>query len=365
MTLRLLWVSDFRKGVASGATSQAELCGISLKQKGVDVTFCQTPPLIIRGKKYVESETKGVPLLYPVMNIMDSVRKVDPDVIMLHCFTDQLLSEMPDIVRGYPTVIRVGINVVELLVTGGYPKKIPKIVSFMQAVDHIIAASENTKNICEGLGCRSEDITVIHTGIDPSKFEVADCKDPTIAILGRIFPVKNHLTLLQAIKLVRKQFPAVELAITGSGQLTNIYEALIKLLLLSSHVKITGYMSDLKRLFREVSIFALPSFSENMPVSVLEAYASGVPCILSDSGWGDTFKAALKARPDNPKEWAEQLLKLLTDRDFYLEVRKQQMEELKQFTMDVVTQKYLKCFKKLSKLSKFKVKQFNPKRKQK
>jgi len=358
--MRVLWISDFRTGVTSGATSQAEICGVALKESGVEVNFCQTPPLFIRGKKYVESETKGVPLFYPVRNMMDTVRKVDPDVVMLHCFTDQLLDEISDIVRGYPTVVRVGINVLELLVTGGYANNIPKIVSFMQAADHIIAASENTKNICEGLGCRSEDITVIHTGIDPSKFEIADCKDPTIAILGRIFPVKNHLTLLQAVKLVRKQFPNVELAITGSGQLTNVYEALIKLLLLSSHVKITGYMSDLKWLFREVSIFALPSFSENMPVSVLEAYASGVPCVLSDSGWGDTFKAALKARPDNPKEWADQFLKLLTDRDFYLKVRKRQMEELKQFTMNIVTPKYIECFKKLTELSKFKVKKFNP-----
>lgn len=360
INLRVLWVSDFRPGTASGATSQAELCGIALKKSGVDVTFCQTPPLAIRGKKYVESETKGVPLLYPVRNMMDTVREVDPDVVMLHCFTDQLLNELPDIVRGYPTAVRVGINVLELLVTSGYPKNIPKVISFMQAADHIIAASENTKHVCEGLGCRSEDVTVIHTGIDPSKFEVADCADPTIAILGRIFPVKNHLTLLQAVKLVRKQFPAVELAITGSGQLTNLYERLIMLLLLSSNVKITGYMGDLKWLFREVSIFALPSLSENMPVSVLEAYASGVPCVLSDSGWGDTFKAALKARPDNPKEWADQLLKLLTDRDFYLEVRKRQMEELKQFTMDVITPQYVECFRKLSELSNFKVKRFNP-----
>jgi len=358
--MRVLWVSDFRTGVSSGATSQAELCGIALKEKGVDVIFCQTPPLTIRGKKYVESETKEVPLLYPVGNMMDTVRKVDPDVVMLHCFTDALLQELPDIVRAYPTAVRVGINVLELLVTPGYAKKIAQVIAFMQSVDYIIAASENTKNVCEGLGCRSEDITVIHTGIDPSKFEVANCKDPTIAILGRIFPVKNHLTLLQAIKLIRKDFPQVELAIAGAGRLNQMYQELIDLLLLSSQVKITGHMGDLQWLFREVSIFALPSISENMPAAVLEAYASGIPCVLSASGWGDTFQAALKASHDNPREWADQLLNLLTDRKFYLKVRKSQFKELRSFTMDKLAVKYIEIFDALAELKKYKVHDLNP-----
>jgi glycosyltransferase involved in cell wall biosynthesis len=362
--MHVLWVSDFRTGVASGATSQAELCGIALKKSGVDVTFCQTPPLAIRGEKYVKTETKGVPLLYPARNMMDTVREVDPDVVMLHCFTDQLLTELPDLVRAYPTAVRVGINILELLVTPGYPRIIPQTISFMQMADHIVAASENTRHACEGLGCRSEDITVIHTAIDPKQFKVSNCTDPTIAVLGRVFPVKNHLTLLQAVKLIRKDFPKVELAISGEGRLTSMYQQLISLLLLDTQVKITGYMDDLSWLFREVSISALPSISENMPACVLESYASGIPCVLSDCGWGDTFQAALKAKHDSPREWADQLLRLLKDRKFYLKIRDRQFDELRKFTVEQMIPKYITLFQKLCELNKYKVKKTNPRVKQ-
>lgn len=346
--------------VPSGATSQAVLCGKTLKEIGVDVTFCQTPPMNIRGKDYIESETEGVPVVYPVGTLMKTVRSFEPDVVLVQVYTDQLVAELPELVRSYPTAIRVGVNVLELLVTTNYPRKLPGVVSFLQSADHVIAASRNTRNVLEGLGVDADDISVIETAVNPSDFPISTCNDPTIGILGRIFPVKNHLTLLQAIKLVRKKFPDVELAITGEGRLANIYEELIKLLLLETHVKITGYMSDLKWFFREISIFALPSISENLPMCVLEAYASGIPCVLSESGWGDTFQACLKARPDDPAAWARQLLRLLTDRDFYMDVREKQLEELKNFSLQTIIPKYVACFKMLVKRAKYKVKRFNP-----
>jgi len=360
--MRVLWISDFRPLNPSGATSQAILCGKGLKDTGVDVIFCQTPPLNIRGEKYIESETEGVRLLYPIKNTIDTVRDVDPDVILIQCYTEHLLAELGNITREYPTALRVGINIHELILTPGYSKTIPKVIMFMRSVDHLIAASENTKNVLEGLGCRGEDISVIHTAVDLSRFQISSCTDPTIAVLGRVFPVKNHLTLIEAVKLVRKDFPHIELAIVGEGRLVKIYQDLINQLLLASQVKITGYMSDLNWLFREVSIFALPSFSENMPMAVLEAYASGIPCIISDSGWGNTFKVAMKAKPDNPREWADCILRLLTDRELYMEIRNRQLEEVKDFTIDKIVSKYISLFERLTELKKYKVKKFSPRR---
>lgn len=358
--MHITWVSDFRKGTASGATSQAILCGKALKEAGLNVTFVNTTPVAMRTEdRYIKSEISGVPLLYPVKNLKNTLRKENPDVVLLHCFSEDVLRELNDITREFPTIVRVGINVLELLVTPGYAKKIPQAIHFMRSADHIVAASENTRHICEGLGCRPEDITVIHTAVDPTQFKVTKCQDPTLAILGRVFQVKNHLTLLEAVKLVRKDFPDVELAITGSGRLANLYSELIPNLLLAPRVKATGFMNDLEWLFREVSILALPSLSENMPFCVLEAYASGVPCVLSDSGWGDTFQAALKAKHDNPREWADQLLKLLTDRKFYLKVRKRQFKELQKFTVDKMVPKYLELFEKMMELNKYKVKRFS------
>jgi len=259
-----------------------------------------------------------------------------------------LVGEVERISREYVFIPRVEINLLELLMSEPYQKAIPDVIKYLTSADHLIACSEAGKKVLQSIGCK--DITVIPTGIDPNMFKLSHCQEPAIGCLGRIMPVKNHLTLIQAFKLLRKDIPDSELIIVGGGNLVPVYAKIVELLGLQGQVGIFGYIESLDIFFNEIRVFVLPSFSEYLPQSVLEAYASGVPCVVSDAGWGDNFEAALKARPDCPWEWAEKLKLLLTDEELWRQVREKQLKELKEkFDINLIVEQYIELFKKLLK----------------
>jgi glycosyltransferase involved in cell wall biosynthesis len=80
-----------------------------------------------------------------------------------------------------------------------------------------------------------------------------------------------------------------------------------------------GYVSDdeLPALYRGAEVFAYPSHFEGFGIPVLEAMASGVPCVVSshpslDEACGD---AAVRADPDSPEDFADAIRAALADRD--------------------------------------------------
>jgi glycosyltransferase involved in cell wall biosynthesis len=80
-----------------------------------------------------------------------------------------------------------------------------------------------------------------------------------------------------------------------------------------------GFVSDeaLARLYRGASVFAFPSRFEGFGIPVIEAMASGVPCVVSsdpslDEACGD---AALRADPGEPEEWSARLQEAVSRRD--------------------------------------------------
>ena len=105
-----------------------------------------------------------------------------------------------------------------------------------------------------------------------------------IGTVGRLAPVKNHEMLLDAFAQLHACRPDAALVIIGAGALKRVLEERIASHRLGGHAFLFGEANDVASLYRELDLFILSSKHEGMPMSMLEAMASGVPVVATRVG---------------------------------------------------------------------------------
>lgn len=107
--------------------------------------------------------------------------------------------------------------------------------------------------------------------------------DNLIIHIGRFHSQKNHMFLLEIFKLVLESQPNSKLLLVGDGPLKNeIIKKTIELNI-KDKVIIAGIRRDVPELLQSADVLLFPSLFEGLPGVVLEAQASGLPSIISDS----------------------------------------------------------------------------------
>ena len=100
--------------------------------------------------------------------------------------------------------------------------------------------------------------------------------------VGRYCEAKNHIFLIDVFNEIHKINNNSVLILIGDGMMKNqIYQKIIDLSLKES-VIILGSRSDVSSLLQAFDMFLFPSKWEGFPISILEAQAAGIPCIISD-----------------------------------------------------------------------------------
>lgn len=130
-----------------------------------------------------------------------------------------------------------------------------------------------------------------------------------IGHVGNIAPVKNHSFLLDVLKQVKEKKPESKLVLVGAGPQDELKQK-AKALGIDQDVIFTGARDDVADVLQAFDAFAFPSFSEGLPVTVVEAQAAGLRCFLSKAV---TTEVDLTGRCeflsiDDTKLWAEKIL---------------------------------------------------------
>ena len=141
--------------------------------------------------------------------------------------------------------------------------------------------------------------------------------------VGRFSHQKNHLFLLDIFSSVHAKNSKTSLLLVGDGELRPQIEQKIQELGLKDAVILTGVRSDVSDLLQAMDIFVFPSLYEGLPVTLVEAQASGLPCVISSQipvdcdlttliqrislrenamFWADKILEAEKTRPDTSAE---------------------------------------------------------------
>lgn len=100
--------------------------------------------------------------------------------------------------------------------------------------------------------------------------------------VGRLSEPKNHKFLLEIFKDLRRDNDRAVLLIVGEGSYRTAIEEQIKQLELTDSVILTGARDDIPELLQAMDVFLFPSLWEGLPVTVIEAQSTGLPCLVSD-----------------------------------------------------------------------------------
>jgi len=132
-------------------------------------------------------------------------------------------------------------------------------------------------------------IYYVPNGVDVSVFDKIKVKkfgQPTLIFVGRLHPQKNLETLISAMNIVKSLIPDIKLLIVGEGELKAKLQKRVKDLKLEQNVKFLGHRmgKDLILLNKSSHLFILPSIYEGQPLTLLEAWASRLPVIVTKTG---------------------------------------------------------------------------------
>jgi len=154
----------------------------------------------------------------------------------------------------------------------------------------LIAVSCFTKDQAIEEGIIEDKIKIIHNGIDTRLFslkyadESQPIKDKEIFIIlavGRLVEQKGHAYLIDSAPEVLQTFPNAYFYLAGDGPLFNTYQSRIYDLGISERFVLLGNRKDIPKLLSKSDLFVFPSLYEGLPISLLEALASGIPIICS------------------------------------------------------------------------------------
>ncbi|HZS34435.1 MAG TPA: glycosyltransferase family 4 protein [Methylomirabilota bacterium] len=129
---------------------------------------------------------------------------------------------------------------------------------------------------------------VVRCGVDPAAYPVRDHRGPGrhLLFVGRLVPDKGLPILIDALARLRARRPAARLTIVGDGRERASVERRARATGVAEHVALVGYQTppQVRDWLQTADVFVLPSLAEGVPVSLMEAMASGVPVVATRVG---------------------------------------------------------------------------------
>jgi glycosyltransferase involved in cell wall biosynthesis len=213
----------------------------------------------------------------------------------------------------------------------GYQPKVSRVTSLIAPLaerftikvrsDAIHTVTQSSRNDILDFGAKSK-IYVVHNGIrlaDYDKINLPIEYQSYILFIGRLVVNKNLGLLINAFRKVVNSMPSAKLVIVGDGPMRKEWEQLTASLKLQSNIEFVGFISEKMKaeLLSKCSALILTSYMEALTLTVLEAFTMRKTVIIPKISAAyevvddriDGFIASL----DDPFDWAEKILLLLTD----------------------------------------------------
>ena len=167
------------------------------------------------------------------------------------------------------------------------------------------------------------EVTALHNAVDLNvyryypeerlriKGELGIQDRTVIGHVGRFMTQKNHSFLLDVFYEIHTQNEnTVLLLVGGNGDLEKQIRQKVSDLGLEQSVIFTGVRSDIPQLMSAMDVFVMPSLFEGMPNTVIEAQATGLPCVIADTITREAnITGLVEYLPlENPQAWAEKAL---------------------------------------------------------
>lgn len=262
------------------------------------------------------------------MKILSLIKKIRPDLIHAH-FIAKYGFHLPFLPR-IPSVVSAWGDDILIL-----PQKSRLIYYFtllaLRHADRVYAVSKNIlEHIIEDFYISSAKIRYMPFGIDtllfspPSKpySEEKESKEIVIFSNRQFFPVYDIPTLITGFSIAFKKNTYLRLILKSDGPEKSRLQELVASLSIEDAVTFKGLTSyeEVPDDYRNADIFVTTALSDGTPVSLLEAMATGLPCIATAVGgipeWIHNGENGLLIPPGEPEILAEKILALATNPTF-------------------------------------------------
>lgn len=168
-----------------------------------------------------------------------------------------------------------------------------------------------------------KNVHLIHNGVDLSVYQFTpsgrawirkefSLEDRlVVGHIGRFNKQKNHRFLLEVFRKILDKNANAVLLLTGTGELQQEIRQQAAALGILESIVFTGVRFDIPQILSAADVFVFPSFHEGMPNTVIEAQATGLPCVIADTITREADITGLVqylSLEDLPEVWAEKAL---------------------------------------------------------
>ncbi|EAR21265.1 glycosyltransferase family 4 protein [Nitrococcus mobilis] len=226
---------------------------------------------------------------------------------------------------------------------------------FMRCADAIVVPSTFLREIFSPHGIP---VRIVPNIIDTERFHWRE--PPTIRPLNPRIVVTRHLELIydvatavRAFQLVHRQVPGATLTIAGAGPELSALEQMVAESGLGDAVTFPGSLSvkGMAELYHSADIMLNTSRVDNMPNSILEALASGVPVVSTKVGGIPHMvrdkETALLIEPGDTEAAAAAVLRILNDRALAAGLAQRGRQAVAQYTWQAVRQQWLSLYRRV------------------
>ncbi len=239
-----------------------------------------------------------------------------------------------------------------------FQKSIRWVAPTMKKATEIVVPSSYLKEIFAEQGFET---TVIPNTVDFERFkpqkkseEVTDCEFKLI-VTRNLEAIYGLPMAIRALEIAIKEVPNLKLYIAGSGAQKDELLVLTRELGLQKKISFVGRLEEgeIEQFYREADIMLNPTTVDNMPLSVLEALASGLPVITTDVG-GIPYvveheKTALLVPSGDEQEMARQIVHLYKNEAARQSLVENGLKEVAQYGWPEVKQRWISTYQRLGK----------------
>jgi glycosyltransferase involved in cell wall biosynthesis len=218
--------------------------------------------------------------------------------------------------------------------------------------DPILSLFSGARDIQIRFGADESKAFVIPNGVDVdglknSYLSRGDDIPKVITLIGRVVSIKDIKTFIRSIRIVANTIPDIQAWVVGpmdeDVEYASECENMVNTLGLSKNFFFKGFQ-NIKDILPKTGLLTLTSISEGMPLTILEGYAAGVPCVATDvgsckdlifGGLGDEDVALGQAGDitsiANPTALAESYIRFLTDEELWKRAQKTALARVERY----------------------------------
>lgn len=291
-------------------------------------------PFIESGCKIIyQPRSKGNFDVSSIYRNVKLLRKVKCNVF--HCYNDHTSPLIAAAIARVPIRIWSKLSMSSYYEKGIKPKGVQRLMlsTFITCLfsKRVLAITDMVnQEICNQVGFTSK-VNTVYTPVSLQRFVEAHdvgvrgelqfkASDIIVVAVGHSVEVKGWDIAIESFVKISKEIPNAKLLLVGGWTSQQFHQKLcvqIEKLNLENNVFFTGIRSDIPEVFKASDIFILPSRSEGMPAALIEAMASGLPCVATASGGiPEVIESGINGflfQRENSDDLADKVIRLISE----------------------------------------------------